>query len=232
MIETNPKILVADTDNAAALHLQGYMRRRGFLVAVAGDGEHAIQLHRHWRPDLVLLDILLPTRSNLDVLAAIGKEGDTPVIVLTEVSSELAKIGALLHGADDYVVKPCGSAEIVARIKAVLRRIVPRPQQPEMVIHGRIMIDTVAMQAKVIELTGDAYVALDLTQAEFNLLLTMVRSPYRAFTRKELLAHCSTSSATAERAVDNHIHNLRRKIETGGLQGALVTVRSFGYRIQ
>lgn len=232
LVATGRKILVVEDDLDGASILEAYLRRDGFLVAVSHDGEHALQLHRHWGPDLVLLDILLPKKGGMDVLGEIRRDGQTPVIMVSAIGQELEKVGAFRYGADDYVVKPYAPGEVVARVHAVLRRVTPKSGQGGVLVHGRLRVDPVAIEARVASKDGDSYQILDLTPTEFNLLLAMAKAPLRAFARSELLEHCTVQSGAMERVVDSHIHNLRRKLESHGLTGVLATVRAVGYRLQ
>ncbi|KAB7770102.1 response regulator [Xanthomonas maliensis] len=228
---TGKKVLLVEDDADSASILEAYLRRDGFEVAVAGDGERAIQLHQQWAPELVLLDVMLPKRSGIEVLSAIRRAGDTPVIMVTAIGDEPEKLGALRYGADDYVVKPYSPKEVVARVHAVLRRSVPSRGSQEPLRHGRLLVDLGAVVASVEDGHGQA-IALDLTPTEFNLLATLLRTPFKAFTRSELLEACLPDSDALERVVDAHIHNLRRKLEAHGIVGVLVTVRAVGYRFQ
>ncbi|CAE6791000.1 two-component system regulatory protein [Xanthomonas arboricola pv. fragariae] len=228
---TGKKVLLVEDDADSASILDAYLRRDGFDVAIAGDGERAIHLHRQWAPDLVLLDVMLPGLSGIEVLSAIRRASDTPVIMVTAIGDEPEKLGALRYGADDYVVKPYSPKEVVARVHAVLRRSVAVRAPGEPLRHGRLSVDLAAVVATVQRETGDS-VALDLTPTEFNLLALLLKTPFKAFTRSELLDACLPDSDALERVVDSHIHNLRRKLEVHGITGVLVTVRAVGYRFQ
>jgi len=225
------KVLVVEDDIDSASILEAYLRKDGFAVSTAHDGAHAIQLHAQWQPDLVLLDVMLPLVSGTDVLSTIRRASDTPVIMVTAIGDEPNKLGALKYGADDYIVKPYSPKEVVARVQAVLRRARVAPAADGNLRHGRLTVDTHAVQASVADASGQP-VLLSLTPAEFNLLVTLLRTPFKAFTRSELMESCLPESDALERAVDVHIHNLRRKLELHGIEGVLLTVRSVGYRFQ
>lgn len=229
---TDKKVLVVEDDLDSASILEAYLRKEGFAVAVAHDGERAVQLHAQWRPDLVLLDVMLPRLGGTEVLSAIRRAGDTPVIMVTAIGDEPDKLGALRYGADDYVVKPYSPKEVVARVYAVLRRAAPARAPGHALRHGRLTVDTAAVTATIDAAGGGAAQALDLTPTEFNLLATLLRTPFKAFTRTELLDACLPGSDALERVVDTHVHNLRRKLEQHGITGVLVTVRAVGYRFQ
>ena len=225
------KILVVEDDADSAAILDAYLRRDGFEVGLASDGNRAVELHAQWKPDLVLLDVMLPKLSGIDVLSTIRRTSDTPVIMVTAIGDEPEKLGALRYGADDYVVKPYSPKEVVARVHAVLRRAHPARPANEQLRHGLLVVDPLAFTASIEGQNGSSTL-LDLTPTEFNLLLTLLRTPFKAFTRSELLEACLPGSDALERVVDTHIHNLRRKLESHGVQGVLVTVRAIGYRFQ
>lgn len=225
------KVLIVEDDADSASILEAYLRRDDFNVAIAEDGARAIQLHAQWKPDLVLLDMMLPKLSGTEVLAAIRRAGDTPVIMVTAIGDEPEKLGALRYGADDYVVKPYSPKEVVARAYAVLRRAGASRSSDGPLSYDRLVVDPEAVLATVADAAGNA-VPLDLTPTEFNLLAILLKTPFKAFTRSELLEACLPDSDALERVVDTHIHNLRRKLESYGISGVLVTVRAIGYRFR
>lgn len=226
------RVLVIEDDAVSASTLEAYLRRDGFEVAIAEDGQRGIDMYSQWKPDLVLLDVMLPKLSGTEVLSAIRRVGDTPVIMVTAIGDEPDKIGALRYGADDYVVKPYNPKEVVARVVAVMRRIGASRMAP---IHhlrdGALSVDLQAFTAQVDD-PKRGRVQLDLTPTELNLLATLLRTPFKAFTRSELLEACLPDSGAFERVVDAHIHNLRRKLEAHGIADVLVTVRAVGYRFR
>ncbi len=225
-------VLVVEDDVDSASILEAYLRKDGFSVVLAFDGVQAIQLFGQARPDIVLLDIMLPRVSGIDVLAAIRRSGDVPVIMVTAVGDEPEKLGALRYGADDYVVKPYNPKELVARVHAVLRRSTPTRPASGLLKHGRITVNQEAIIATVESPDGTSRTTLDLTPTEFLLLATLLRTPFKAFTRGELLDACLPGSNAIDRVVDTHMHNLRRKLLACGVSDVLVTVRSVGYRFQ
>lgn len=227
----NKRILVVEDDADSALILEAYLRRDGFDVEIARDGVQAIDLHANWHPDLVLLDIMLPRLSGTEVLARIRRGGNTPVIMMSAIGDEPEKLGALRYGADDYVVKPYSTKEVVARVHAVLRRWQPRVEQDRLLTHGPLTINLDSIKALIVD--ADArQVELDLTPTEFNLLATMLRFPFKAYTRVELLHACLPESDALERVVDTHVSNLRKKLGAHGMTDVLLTVRSVGYRFE
>ncbi|MER2020427.1 MAG: response regulator transcription factor [Stenotrophomonas sp.] len=226
------RILIVEDDVDSASILEAYLRKDQFLVAVAEDGQHTLDLYQRWRPHLVLLDIMLPKLSGIEVLSAIRKSGGTPVIMVTAVGDEPEKLGALRYGADDYVVKPYNPREVVARVHAVLRRVVPSHSDGSELRHERLTVDPLAVRATVRSAASDTEEAIDLTPSEFNILHALLRSPFKAFTRSDLVDGLAGSVDLPNRVVDTHVHNLRRKLEQHGITGVLVTVRGVGYRFQ
>ncbi|WP_286731600.1 response regulator [Pseudomonas sp. PGPPP4] len=217
-------ILIVEDDADSASVLEAYLLRDGFAVILAEDGRHGLDLFQRERPDLVLLDMMLPRLGGTEVLAQIRRAGDTPVIMVTAIGDEPEKLGALRYGADDYVVKPYNPKEVVARVHAVLRRCHQAPRDDRWLRHGALTVDLERFSATV-----EAR-ALELTPTEFGLLATLMRTPHKAFTREELLERCLPESEALARVVDTHLHNLRRKLEAAGLPGVPVTVRAIGYR--
>ncbi|WP_288463368.1 response regulator [uncultured Pseudomonas sp.] len=217
-------ILIVEDDADSASVLEAYLLRDGFAVVLAEDGRQGLELFQRERPDLVLLDMMLPRLGGTEVLAQIRRAGDTPVIMVTAIGDEPEKLGALRYGADDYVVKPYNPKEVVARVHAVLRRCHQAPRDDRWLRHGALTVDLERFSATV-----EAR-ALELTPTEFGLLATLMRTPHKAFTREELLERCLPESEALARVVDTHLHNLRRKLEAAGLSGVPVTVRAIGYR--
>jgi DNA-binding response OmpR family regulator len=225
------RILVVEDDADSASVLEAYLRRDGFEVAIAKDGERGVEMHAQWKPDLVLLDVMLPKLTGTDVLTQIRRSSETPVIMLTAVGDEPDKVGALRYGADDYVVKPCSPNEVIARVHAVLRRSGANRPATGRLQYERLSVDLGAVVACVAH-PAHGTVTLDLTPAEFNILATLLKTPFKAFTRAELLEICLPGSDALERVVDAHVHNLRRKLEQHGISNVMVTVRSVGYRFR
>lgn len=229
--QSSKRILIVEDDADSASILEAYLRRDDFEVEIARDGVQAVDLYTSWQPDLVLLDLMLPRLSGTDVLSHIRRCGDTPVIMVSAIGDEPEKLGALRYGADDYVVKPYSPKEVVARTHAVLRRWQPRVGAGSVMRHGLLTVDTASFKAVIVDRAAQEH-ELDLTPTEFHLLTIMLRAPFKAFTRSELLAACLPDSDALERVVDTHISNLRRKLGVHGLVNVLLTVRSVGYRFQ
>ncbi|WP_027882336.1 response regulator transcription factor [Meiothermus rufus] len=220
-----PLVLVVEDEPEIAEILEGYLRREGFRTERASDGRQALHLLRAAQPDLVLLDIMLPEMDGLEVLRRIRSNGNTPVILVTARTEDLDKLLGLELGADDYVTKPFSPREVVARVKAVLRRAMP-PEGPRTLLRvGPLEIDSQKVVARV------GAERLDLTPTEFRLLEALARTPGKAFTRAELLETALPESDALERVVDVHLKNLRRKLEQAGAGGLLETVRGVGYRL-
>lgn len=226
-----PLVLVVEDEPGIANILAAYLERDGLRSRLAQDGLEAVQLFRQLRPDLVLLDIHLPGMDGIDVLRAIRDDGQTPVIMVTALADDVDKLLALRLGADDYVVKPFNPPEVVARIRAVLRRTHAAPSSaPAPLRVGPIEIDTEAHSAAVYGEDGRA-IALALTLTEFRLLACLAAQPRRCFSRAHLIEHCLPESEALERVIDSHLSKLRRKLQLAGQDGLIETVRGIGYRL-
>lgn len=226
---TSKLILIVEDDADSANVLEAYLKRDFFDVAIAKNGLEGVELHHRLKPDLVLLDMMLPLMNGAEVLNIIRKRGSTPVIMVTAMGDEPEKLGALRYGADDYVVKPYNPKEVVARVQAVLRRSSPTTPDDHRLRFENIWMDLDSRTVGVKQANG-ADALIDLTPTEFNLLAVLFGAPRKAFSREELLARCLPESEALSRVVDAHIHNVRRKLEAQGASNMLVTVRSIGYR--
>lgn len=223
-------VLVAEDEPEIAEILQAYLRRAGLRTAHAPDGQRALDMHLSMKPDLVLLDVQMPKRDGWQVLAEIRHRGQTPVIMLTAMDQDIDKLMGLRSGADDYVVKPFNTAEVVARTQAVLRRaMAPADPQARVLRVAPFEIDLEQHEATV-QVDGITH-ALSLTLTEFRLLTHLARAPRRVHTRAELLAACLPEGDALERTVDSHISKLRRKLESLGVEGTPVGIRGVGYRL-
>jgi DNA-binding response OmpR family regulator len=219
-------VLVVEDEIEIARIVRDYLRNAGFEVIVVGDGGSAVASVRSAKPDLLVLDLGLPGRDGLDVAREIRRWSDTPIVMLTARGDETDRIVGLELGADDYVVKPFSPKELVARVRAVLRRSRTAARGDEIVRAGDVEIDTGKMRVSV------AGAPVELTPTEFQLLATLAREPGRVFTRSQLLdAVHGVAIESYERAIDAHVKNLRRKIEpTPGSPRYVVTVHGVGYR--
>jgi DNA-binding response OmpR family regulator len=225
---TMKSILVVDDERKIADLARDYLEHAGFAVRIAADGETALAAVRRDRPDLVVLDLGLPGLDGLDVTRAIRRDSNLPVIMLTARSDELDKLLGLELGADDYLTKPFSPRELVARVRAVLRRAdgTRAGGADELVRAGDLTLDLARMRA---DLAGRT---IELTATEFTLLLTLARQPGRIFTRSQLLdAVHGVAFDSYERAIDTHIKNIRRKLEPDPRRPVhVLTVYGVGYR--
>ncbi|WP_216321542.1 response regulator transcription factor [Deinococcus aestuarii] len=220
-------ILIVEDEPQLAEVLEAYARQEGYRTERAADGNAALTVYRAASPDLILLDIMLPGRSGLDVLKTVRADGSTPVILVTARAEESDQIVGLELGADDYVVKPFRPREVMARVKAVLRRVSAVLDDHERPLRvGPLEVDRRAVVARV---NGQP---LGLTPAEFRLLAHLAQVPGRAFTREELLAAALPESEALERVVDAHLASVRRKLDAAQAGGLLHTVRGVGYRLE
>ncbi len=222
------KILVVDDEREIVKLVKAYLEQAGFQVATASDGQEGLIVFRHEKPDLVVLDLNLPRIDGLDVCRTIRRESDTPVVMLTARVEEQDRLIGLELGADDYIVKPFSPREVVARVRAVLRRTAPGAASvaPESVSAADVTLDLVRHTAAV------AGQAVDLTPTEFELLRAMASEPGRAFSRMELLDAAQGEAYEGyERTVDTHIKNLRVKIEGDPKNPKyILTVYGVGYK--
>jgi two-component system, OmpR family, alkaline phosphatase synthesis response regulator PhoP len=220
------QILVVDDEPRIAEICRDYLERAGFKVVIAGNGADALALARTRQPDLVVLDLGLPKTDGLDVTRALRKYSNVPIIMLTARVDESDKLIGLELGADDYLTKPFSPKELVARVRAVLRRIDLGPARGDVIRASGLTLDLPRMQARV----GNRIV--ELTATEFELLATIMRQPGRVFTRGQLLDAIRGEQAESfERAVDAHVKNLRRKLEPDpGEPRYVLTVYGVGYK--
>ena len=195
-------------------------------MVTAADGQEALFVARHEKPDLIILDIMMPEMDGYEFMRVHSKERDTPIILLTARVEEGDRVLGLELGADDYVTKPFSMRELAARARAVLRRVSKAPEQPEVLHAADITLDRGSRLVTV----GDRRV--DLTPSEFELLAALMAEPGRAFSRLDLLEHLQgTSFEGYERTIDVHIRNLRTKIEPDPSNPRYIeTVYGIGYR--
>ena len=220
------KVLVVDDEPKIVQLARDYLLHAGFSVATAYDGKAALASARSERPDLVVLDLGLPELDGLDVPRTLRAESGVPIVMLTGRSEESDKLVGLELGADDYVTKPFSPKELVARVRAVLRRS-ERPRTESETVHaGGVRLDLTRMRASV---EGRA---VDLTPTEFQLLAMLAREPGRVFTRAQLLdAVRGVAFESYERAIDAHVKNIRRKLEPDpSAPRYVLTVYGVGYR--
>jgi DNA-binding response OmpR family regulator len=220
------KILVVDDEERLRTLLKTYLRQEGFEVATAGDGREALFVARHEKPDLVVLDLMMPEMDGYAFMRAYGKERTTPIIMLTAKVEETDKVLGLELGADDYVTKPFSMRELTARIRAVLRRTGQSRPEGQVLRAADITLDRESRLVSV----GERKV--ELTPSEFDLLAALMSAPGRAFSRGELLDHVQgTTYDGYERTIDVHVRNLRAKIEPDSRRPRYIqTVFGIGYR--
>jgi DNA-binding response OmpR family regulator len=221
------KILVVEDETKIARLVRDYLEHAGFEAEVVGDGDTALASARRSRPDLVVLDLGLPGRDGLDVARSLRRTSSVPIVMLTARGDETDRVVGLELGADDYVVKPFSPKELVARVRAVLRRTrAAQAGGPEVLRVADVEVDIPRMRVAV------AGRPVELTPTEFQLLWALMREPGRVFTRGQLLdAVHGVAFESYERAIDAHVKNLRKKLEpTPGRPRYLLTVHGVGYR--
>lgn len=219
-----PKILVVDDEPSISNLVVSYLRKEGYEVYTAVDGLAALKAARAYRPDLVVLDIMLPGMDGLEVLANLRRETNVYVILLTAKTEEVDKLVGLSVGADDYVTKPFSPRELTARVKAALRRLQGNGAQTRSVLtFRRVRVDAAAHQAWADERL------LELTALEFDLLWTLAEHRGMVLSREQLLEKVWGTNYYGEiRVVDVHLGHLRQKL--GAADAVIVTVRGVGYR--
>jgi len=219
------KILVVDDELKIVQLVRAYLQQAGFSVLTASNGKDALTLWKVEQPALVVLDLMLPDIDGFDVAREIRQRSNTPIIMLTARVEDADRIAGLEIGADDYVVKPFNPRELVARVRAVLRRV-EGSTRPAVIEAGDLVINLDNHEA---HLKGKR---LDLTPLEFKLLVTLAEHPGRVFTRLQLIEALSgTTYATLDRTIDTHIKNLRKKIEPDPQNPQyILTVRGVGYK--
>lgn len=223
---SGPILIVEDDDKTAAL-VALYLKQEGFSTLRAVDGRQALTLARQHTPIFIILDLMLPHVDGWEVCRELRRDSEVPILILTAREGETDRIVGLSLGADDYVVKPFSPREVVARVKAILRRMRPRSTSRAAVLrHRDLALDATR---RTVTLRGQS---VALTLSEFTLLHVLLRTPGRVFLRDELLDQLSPQGkAVIDRVIDVHIGNLRRKIEDDPAQPQyILTVRGVGYR--
>jgi len=222
----NELILVVDDEPKIVRLARDYLERSNFRVHPAEDGITALAAARQEKPDLVVLDLNLPGMDGLDVCRALRRESSVPIIMLTARAEEMDRLIGLELGADDYIVKPFSPRELVARVRAVLRRTQGEVQSPEMVRVGTLEIDLNGHRAT---LHGEP---IKLTRIEFTLLAILAQHPGQTFSRAQLIDRLhGTAEGGYDRSVDAHIKNLRRKLEEDpATPQYITTVYGIGYQ--
>lgn len=221
----NNKILIIDDDTELTELLTQYLQAEGFEVSCAHDGEIGVKKALNQPLDAIVLDVMLPKLNGFEVLKAIREHLDTPVLMLTARGDDIDRIVGLEIGADDYLAKPCNPRELVARMRAILRRAQKAPMHRPVIEHGNIMIDCSKRTATI---EGNP---LELTNTEFNILEMLMKSPGQAFSKEVLTEYALGRKYTAyDRSIDVHISNLRNKLgQNKAGEDWIKTVRGFGY---
>jgi DNA-binding response OmpR family regulator len=226
----NERILIVDDEASVHDVLRGYLERDGFIVYHATDGQQAMSMALSKRPDLVILDLMLPDMNGEEICRQLRARSDVGIVMLTAKSGEDQRIDGLGLGADDYVTKPFSPRELVARIKAVLRRT-SHGEMPLVELlrfdDGRLEIDSIRHEVRI---AGEP---VDLTPSEYKLLQALAQYPGRAYSRFELINRVQGHDFEGyERTIDAHVKNLRRKIEPNPAKPSYVeTVHGVGYRL-
>jgi len=222
-------ILIVEDDKKTASLVAVYLEREGFRTVVAYDGQQALELaHRH-RPIFVILDLMLPLVDGWDVCRQLRRSSDVPILMLTAREEEVDRISGLTLGADDYVVKPFSPRELVARVKAILRRgrLGTTMEEKSILSHGGLLLD---QEKRKVSLNGHP---VPLTAHEYRLLKALMSVPGKVFTRDELVAHLypRDEAVVIDRVIDVHIGKLRQKIEKDPSKPRyILTVRGIGYQ--
>jgi DNA-binding response OmpR family regulator len=219
-------ILVVDDEPRLINLVRGYLEGEGYQVATAANGREALFAARDHKPDLIILDLMMPEMDGWEFLRLHRQERNTPIIMLTAKVDDVDKVVGLEMGADDYLAKPFSPRELVARVRAVLRRTGAAPEEPELLRAGDLVLD---VAGRSLTRQGEL---IELTPMEFGLLAALMRSPGRAFSRLELLERSQGYAYDGyERTIDVHVKNLRKKIEPDSSQPQYVlTVFGVGYR--
>jgi two-component system alkaline phosphatase synthesis response regulator PhoP len=219
-------VLIVDDEPRIVEVARDYLEHAGFAVLTAADGPSALKIARSRKPDVIVLDLGLPGLDGLDVARTLRHESSVPIVMLTARDDELDRVLGLEIGADDYVTKPFSPRELVARIRAILRRVDRRDEPSDRIEAGGVTIDLARMR---VEADGRT---VELTPTEFQLLVALARQPGRIFTRSQLLdAIHGLAFESYERAIDAHVKNLRRKLEPDPSRPRYVlTVYGVGYR--
>lgn len=225
-IPRGPILIVEDNKETAAL-VAVYLEREGFKTITANDGREGLELARLHNPIFAILDLMLPNSDGWEICQELRRSCDVPILILTARQEEADRILGLTLGADDYVIKPFSPGELVARVKAILRRVKSEPAQPARMLSHRGL--RLYPEKHKITLDGQA---VALTPSEFKLLEVLMSAPGRVFLREELLNKLyPNGESVVDRVIDVHIGNLRQKIEADSSSPrCILTVRGTGYR--
>ena len=217
-------ILVVDDEPKIARLARDYLEKNGFRVITASDGQSALTTARREKPDLVVLDLMLPNIDGREVCRILRRESDIPIIMLTALAEEVDQVTGLELGADDYITKPFSPRALVARVRALLRRTRGDIKTPSIIRIGTLEIDS---EKYKVTINGKS---LHFTPNEFKLLYLLASRPGQTLTREQLLDDLHGAASSIDRSVDSHIKNLRRKLEAESKQNFIETVYGIGYR--
>ena len=222
----NELVLVVDDEQKIVKIARDYLEQSGFRVLSASDGKLALAVARHDRPDLIVLDLMLPGMDGLDVCRSLRRESDVPIIMLTARAEEADRLIGLELGADDYIVKPFSPRELVARVRALLRRAQGKVTSPGRLQVGDLEVDLQGHRA------SRAGQTIKLTPLEFSILAILAQHPGQIFTRAQLLDRLhGVAYGGIDRSIDAHVKNLRRKLEDDPIQPRFIlTVYGVGYQ--
>ena len=222
------KLLLVDDDPDLLYTLEKYLQKAGYTTVLANNGKSAIETFNTEKPDAALIDVMMPELDGFEVVKKIRSESDIPIILLTARSDETDKVVGLELGADDYVTKPFSPREVVARLKAIMRRGNQKQENPSKITIGKITIDK--NTRSVIRENSP----IQLTKTEFDILLTLMESPEQVFTRDQIIDKVLGYTYEGfERTIDAHIRNIRKKIEPDANNPDYIkTVFGVGYKIE
>ena len=219
-----PLILVVDDEPRVARLARDYLEKNGFRVLTAADGQTALTTARREKPDLIILDLMLPQIDGREVCRILRRESDVPIIMLTALSEEIDQVTGLEIGADDYITKPFSVRALVARVRALLRRTRGEIKAPSLIRVSGLEIDP---EKYSVTFNGEP---LKLTPNEFKLLHLLASRPGQTLTREGLLDDLHGAASSMDRSVDSHIKNLRKKLEAASGKPMIETVYGIGYR--
>lgn len=217
-------ILVVDDEPKVARLARDYLEKNGFRVIIAADGQSALATARREKPDLVILDLMLPQIDGREVCRILRRESGVPIIMLTALSEEIDQITGLEIGADDYITKPFSVRALVARVRALLRRTRGDVITPRIVRAGRLEIDS---EKYLVTFDGNP---VKLTRNEFKLLQILASRPGQTLSREQLLDDLHGGASSMDRSVDSHIKNIRKKLKAASGESMIETVYGIGYR--
>jgi len=218
-------ILVVDDEPKVARLARDYLEKNGYRVVTASDGQAALITARREKPDLIVLDLMLPIIDGREVCKILRRESDVPIIMLTALAEEVDQITGLEIGADDYITKPFSPRALVARVRAMLRRTRGQIKTPAILRVGALEIDS-----EKYAVTYNS-IPVHLTPNEFKLLVVLASHAGQTLTREQLLDDLHGAASSVDRSVDSHIKNLRRKLEVESKQNLIETVYGIGYRL-